>query len=88
MKLKYDFIVNEVADQFVAVVVGDGLSEFNGFVKMNDVGASIFDKLKEDISMEDLISLMAKEYPDETIETVTACVTEFVDGLKEKGIID
>ena len=88
MKLKYDFVVNEVADQFVAVAVGDGLSEFNGFVKMNDTGASIFEKLKEEISMEDLIALMAKEYPDETIETVTECVTGFVDGLKEKGIID
>ena len=33
MKLKYDFIVNEVADQFVAVAVGDGLSEFTGFVE-------------------------------------------------------
>ncbi|MBR6509958.1 MAG: PqqD family protein [Clostridia bacterium] len=87
MKLKYDFIVNEVADQFVAVAVGDALSEFNGFVKMNDVGASIFDKLKNDISMEDLIALMAKEYPDETVETITDCVTGFIDGLKEKDLI-
>ena len=88
MKLKYSFVVNEVADQFVAVAVGDDLNQFNGFVKMNDTGASIFDKLKEEISLEDLIAAMQKEYPDETLETVTNCVNEFIDGLKAEGILE
>ena len=88
MKLKYNFVVNEVADQFVAVAVGDDLNQFNGFVKMNDTGASIFEKLKDDISLEDLIAAMQKEYPDETLETVTSCVNEFVEGLKKEDILE
>ena len=45
MKLKYNFIVNEVADKMVAVAVGDDLDKFNGFIKMNDVGAEIVEIL-------------------------------------------
>ena len=87
MKLKYQFVINKVADQFVAVAVGDDLESFSGFIKMNDTGASIFEKLKEDISKEDLISAMAKEYPDETMDTVTECVTGFVTKLKESDVL-
>ena len=39
MKLKYNFVTNEVADKIVAVAVGGDLEKFNGFIKMNDTGA-------------------------------------------------
>ena len=87
MKLKFDFVINEIADQKVAVAVGEGLEEFNGFLKMNDTGVSIFEKLKNDISEEELISAMAKEYPEETMEAVTECVKEFVAKLIDAGLV-
>ena len=70
MKLKYNFVINEVADKIVAVAVGEDIDKFNGFIKMNETGAQIFNLLKEEITMEALISEMAKLYPEETIETV------------------
>lgn len=87
MKLKFEFVINEIADQKVAVAVGEGLEQFNGFLKMNDTGVSIFEKLKNDISEEDLISAMAKEYPEETLESVTECVKEFVAKLIDAGLV-
>lgn len=87
MKLKYDFIINELADTKVAVAVGEGLTKFNGFLKMNDVGASIFSKLKNDITIDELIAQMSAEYPDEPAETVDKCVKEFVDKLKGADLI-
>lgn len=88
MKLKFEFVINEIADQKVAVAVGEGVEEFNGFLKMNDAGASILEKLKNDISEEELISAMAKEYPNETIDSVTECVNEIVGKLIEAGIVE
>ena len=87
MKLKYKFIINDVANQKVAVAVGEGLTKFNGFIKMNDVGASIFSKLSDEITMEDLIDQMSKDYPDEPMETVDRCVKEFVEKLKGANLI-
>ncbi len=87
MKLKFEFIINEIADQKVAVAVGDGLEQFNGFLKMDDVGESIFKKLNEDISEDELVAAMQKEYPDETPESVRECVIGFTSKLKDAGLL-
>ena len=54
MKLKYNFVMNDVAGKKVAVAVGDDLIRFNGFIKMNDTGAFIFNMLKNDVTQEDI----------------------------------
>ena len=87
MKLKYEFIVNELAGQKVAVVVGDDITEFNGFVKMNDIGAEIFEILKNDVTEEEIIEIMLGKHPDATKEEVTETVVGFVNRLKDEGII-
>ena len=87
MKLKYDFVVNEVADKMVAVAVGDGLNEFNGFIKMNDVGAEIFEILKNDVTIDEIIKLMLEKHPESNLEEATEVVTEFVGKLQEAGVI-
>lgn len=88
MKLKYNFVTNEVADKIVAVAVGDDMGKFNGFIKMNETGAQIFNLLKEEITMEDLVSEMSKLYPEETEDTVKEVVGGFVAELKDKGVIE
>ena len=88
MKLKYNFVTNEVADNIVAVAVGDDMGKFNGFIKMNDTGAQIFDLLKNDISMEELIAEMAKLYPDEPETEVKETVEGFVAELKKSGVVE
>ena len=87
MKLKYDFMVNEVAGQFVAVAVGDGVEEFSGFVKMNDIGAEIFEILKEDVTADVVIAKMLEKHPESNLEEATEVVNGFIDGLKKEGII-
>lgn len=88
MKLKYNFVVNQVADQMVAVPVGDDLGEFNGFIKMNDVGADIFDLLKEDTTVDAMVEALKVKYTDATEEEVRENVVSFTDRLKESGILN
>ena len=87
MKLKYDFIINEVADKMVAVAVGDDMNNFNGFVKMNDIGAEIFEILKNDVTIEEIVKIMLQKHPDATEEEAVETVTGFVNQLKEEGIV-
>ncbi len=87
MKLKYDFVINQVADQTVAVIVGDGMQEFNGFLKMNDIGAEILDLLKNEITMDQLVCEMCKKHPDSTEEEARETITEFVGKLEESGLL-
>lgn len=88
MKLKYEFVINEVADQKVAVPVGVDLDNFNGFVKMNDVGADIFEILKQDVTVDEIVEKMLKKYPDATKEEALETVKEFTDRLIAEGLAE
>lgn len=88
MKLKYNFVTNEVADKIVAVAVGDDLQKFNGFIKMNDVGAYIFNMLKNDVTEDDIVAAMKKDFEDATEEEIREAVKEFTDKLKESDVIE
>ena len=87
MKLKYNFVTNEVADKIVAVAVGGDLEKFNGFIKMNDVGAYIFNILKNDVTEDDIVSAMQKDYKDATEEEIRETVIEFVGKLKDADVL-
>ena len=87
MKLKYEFVLNTVADKIVAVAVGEGLEQFNGFVKMNSIGAEIFEILRDDVTVEEIVKIMLEKHPDATEAEATETVTEFTNKLKEEGII-
>lgn len=88
MKLKYNFVTNEVADKIVAVPVGDDLEKFNGFVKMNDVGAYIFNMLKNDVTEDEIVTAMLKDYEDATEQEVRETVKEFTGKLKAENVIE
>ena len=88
MKLKYNFVTNEVADKIVAVAVGGDLEKFNGFIKMNDTGAYIFNMLKSDVTEEEIVSAMKKDYEDAAEEEICETVSEFVGKLKEADVLE
>lgn len=88
MKLKYNFILNPVADKIVAVAVGEDLEKFGGFIKMNDIGADIFEILKNDVTLEEAVIAMRDKHPEATEKEVTDNVTEFVKQLQEAGVIE
>lgn len=88
MKLRYNFVTNEVADKIVAVAVGDDLQKFNGFIKMNDTGAYIFNMLKNDVTEDDIVAAMKKDYNDATEEEIKETVSEFVGKLKDADVLE
>lgn len=86
MKLKYDFVTNNVAGKTVAVAVGKGLSEFGGFIKLNDTGAFIFELLKKETTKEEIVKAICQEY-DVTEETAQKSTEEFLEYLSSHGVI-
>lgn len=88
MKLKFNFVTNEVADKIVAVPVGNDLEKFNGFIKMNDVGAYIFNMLKNDVTEDDIVAAMKKDYEDTSEEEIRETVVDFLAKLKESDVLE
>ena len=62
MKLKYEFVVRNVADKTVAIVVSENANNFNGMLTLNESGAFIFERLREETSIEEIIAEFLKEY--------------------------
>ena len=88
MKLKYEFVINTVADKMIAVPVGGSLDDFNGLIKMNDVGVDIFNTLKNDVTEDEIVGIMKEKYADTPEDEIRETVKEFVGKLMSEGIVE
>ena len=87
MKLKYNFVINEVAGETVAVSVGNESGAFNGYIKLNKTGAFIFNQLKKDVTREDIIKNLMTEYPDASENDATESVDELLEKLSKAELL-
>lgn len=88
MKLKYNFVTNKVADRIVAVAVGDDAQKFNGFIKMNDTGAFIFNMLRNDVTVDEIADAMKREYEGVSEDELRLTVSRFIDNLRESDVLE
>ena len=88
MKLKYNFVTNKVADRIVAVAVGEDANKFSGFIKMNDTGAYIFNMLKNDVTEDEIVASIEREYDGADSEQIRNTVKAFIVKLRESDVIE
>ena len=86
MKLKYQFVVREVAGSVMAVAVGPDSEKFNGLIKLNSVARTIFEALCEDTTEDRITARILDEY-DVTEENAARSVSEFIGKLRDEGLI-
>ncbi len=87
MKLKYKFVINNVAGETIAVSVGNTQGSFNGYIKLNDTGAFIFELLKDDISREELIKAVLNKYSDANEKDAADSVDELINNLSKAELL-
>ncbi len=86
MKLKYNFVINEVAGQKIALPIDCGFGEQN-VIKTNDTGAFILEILKSDVTKEDIIEKINAEYSVESQEALKNWLDNFLQKLKERDVL-
>lgn len=84
MKLKEDFIIQEIDGTHFLVPLGG--EAFNGIVRGNETAAFVWHLLSEEISEEQLIERMLREY-DAPREVVEEDVRIVLDALRSVGAI-
>ena len=87
MKLKYDFVIEEVAGQKVAIAVGEDLDK-GGFMQLNDTGVYILNLLKEDVTAEYIVANIQKDFEVDDIDEVKQWVDAFIRALKEADVLE
>lgn len=87
MKISEEFVLREVAGDYVVVPVGSKSISMNAIIHLNEVGAFIFENLqKQDLTLEELAKKMIEEYAVE-YEVAYEDVKEFVAKLQERNIL-
>lgn len=87
MKLKYEFIIREIANTSVAVTVGEDVTKFNGMIKLNETGKFIFELLLKNFDFDIIVDKITEKYTVSKSGAINA-VSVFIDKLKSKGLIE
>lgn len=86
MKVSNEFVLREIAGEYLLVPVGSAVSGFHGLITLNETGNLLFSALYQESTADDLISLLTAEY-DVDEQTARADVLEFLQQLRDVGAL-
>lgn len=87
MKIKENFVLRNIADEYIVMPTGSNIARFDGAVALNEVSAFIFEKLQNPVSKEDLVTALLDEYEVDA-ETAARDVDNLISKFEEMGIIE
>lgn len=86
MKIEKEFILREIAGDYILVPVGSTALQFDGLLTVNEIGAFLWERLKKETTIDELTAAVLEEYEvDEG--TARRDVEEFVASLQKVGVI-
>lgn len=86
MRLKDDFILHNTGEDFVIIATGEVTKNFNGIIKLNNMGGEIVGLLTTDISEEEIIKAIVEKYEVE-YATAKEDIRNLLDSLRKAGVI-
>jgi len=86
MKILKQFILREIAGDYVLVPTGETAREFNGMVTLNPSAAFIWQHYEHTASLEELLALLLEEF-DTDEATARADLITFTSELVQRGIL-
>lgn len=87
MKINNNYVLREIAGDYIIVPIGENVKNFNGLIVVNETGKFIWENLNKEVEEDRLISLILEEYEVDE-ETATKDVREFISILKNNNILD
>ena len=86
MKIEKEYVLPEIAGDYIIIPLGKTVLEFNGLITVNEVGVFLWNMLQEEITMDDLVKAVLSEYDVEEA-VARADIQEFLDKLIEAGVL-
>lgn len=87
MKIQKEFVLREIAGDYVIIPTGKTALTFNGLITVNEVGAELWKMLQSDVTFEDLTKGILEIY-DVDEETAKEDIRDFLDTLEKGGVLD
>ncbi len=87
MKKLENFMVREIADEYVMMPVGKTAQKFNGLVMANAVSAFIWTHIEEAKDVESLAQMICEEF-EVSYEEALGDTTELIEAMQKAGWIE
>ena len=87
MKIKENFEIVNIAGDYMLVPIGDQLEQFKGTVVLNEVSAFLLEKMKKEITKEELVQSLLEEYEVDPV-TAKEDVENVLEAMRKTGIIN
>lgn len=81
LKIKNDYVIKKMGEGFVVVTVGQASKEFNGMMRLNEVGAFIWKQLETGATEEELLQRMLERYDDLDENTAREDLEEMLEKI-------
>lgn len=62
MRIRKEFVLREIAGDYVIIPTGKTVLEFNGLITVNEVGVSIWKMLQEEVTFDQIVHNILEEY--------------------------
>ena len=86
MRIDKEFILREIAGDYIIIPAGRTVLDFNGLITVNEVGVSLWNMLQNEVTFEELVQGILDEYDVEE-SVAREDVQEFLAALIDVGII-
>ncbi len=86
MRVEKEFVLREIAGDYIIIPTGKTVLEFNGLLTVNEVGVSLWKMLQKEVTLEELVQGILEEY-DVNESVAREDIMEFLDRLYEGGIL-
>ena len=86
MKVDKEFVLREIAGDYIIIPTGKTVLDFNGLITVNEVGASIWNMLQEEVSLDELVKGILDEY-EVNEDVAREDIQEFLATLDKNGIL-
>lgn len=87
MRLKYQFVIQQTSGDFVAIAIGNDVERFNGILRFNEIGKSIFEQLQKGNDEKGIIDALQQEY-EGSVEEMRNEVKNFINQLIQAELLD
>ena len=86
MKIEKEYILREIAGDYIIVPVGKAALEVNGMITVNETGAFLWKQLTKDTTKEELVHAMLEEY-EVSEDEARIDIEEFLHLLQQNNIL-
>ena len=89
MKLKENYMLREIAGNFVVIPVGQNVVDYKNMLHLNETGVFLWNALQNEITFETLLKNMTVEYEasEDEISILEKDLNEFLDKLRTMELL-